>query len=78
MRLLPFFVLLTGCHNLYPEDVTSLHAADQQLLQAYGATDPTIVQAHVRAAFCNEEAVERRHSAGQIDQTTIVCQVSRK
>ncbi len=73
------FVLLSGCHQLYPEDVTSLHAADQQLLQAYQATDPGIVQAHIRAAFCNEEAVERRHpGAGQLDTQVIVCTPPRK
>jgi hypothetical protein len=70
--------LCSGCHNLYAEDVTSLHQADQQLLQAYTAKDIDIMQAHVRAAFCNEEAVERRHGAGQLDTTVIVCTPARK
>jgi hypothetical protein len=71
--------LLAGCHQLYPEDVTSLHAADQQLLAAYQATDPVLVQAHIRAAFCNEEAVERRHAGtGQLDTHVIVCIPPRK
>lgn len=69
---------LLGCHNLYVEDVQSLHAADQQLLAAYQATDHETAQAHIRAAFCNEESVERRHAAGQIDTMIIVCTVARK
>jgi hypothetical protein len=70
---------LLGCHNLYPEDVASLHAADQQLLAAYQSTDPAFVQSHIRVAFCNEEAVERRHpGAGQPDTQVIVCTPPRK
>lgn len=69
---------LTGCHALYPEDVVSLHAADQQLLAAYEGDDPKVVHAHIRAAFCNEEAVERRHGAGQLDTQAIVCTAPRK
>ncbi len=72
-------MLFCGCHNLYPEDVASLHAADQQLLAAYQSTDPAFVQAHIRVAFCNEEAVERRHpGAGQLDTRVIVCTPPRK
>ena len=72
-------MLFCGCHNLYPEDVASLHAADQQLLTAYQSTDPAFVQAHIRAAFCNEEAVERRHpGTGQLDTAVIICQPARK
>ena len=72
------FAFLAGCHNLYPEDVTSLHATDQQLLAAYQSTEPDIRAAHERAAFCNVEAVERRHAAGQLDTPVIVCQAARK
>jgi hypothetical protein len=71
--------LMCGCHNLYPEDVTSLHAADQQLVQAYQTENIDLMRAHVRAAFCNEESVERRHpGTGQLDTQVIVCQPPRK
>jgi len=56
----------------------SLHQADVQLLAAYQSAEPAVVQAHVRAAFCNEEAVERRHGAGQLDTPVIVCTPARK
>jgi hypothetical protein len=81
--LLAFLVsagmLFCGCHNLYPEDITSLHAADQQMLAAYQSQEAELRAAHERAAFCNIEAVERRHpGAGQLDTQVIVCQVPRK
>jgi hypothetical protein len=70
--------LVTGCHNLYPEDVASLHSADQQLLQAFQTDSLDQAKAHIRAAFCNEEAVERRHAAGQLDTQIIICTPARK
>jgi hypothetical protein len=63
-------LLATGCHNLYPEDVASL--------QAYQTQNLEMKDAHIRAAFCNEEAVERRHAAGQLDTPVIVCTPARK